>query len=73
MEPQTLWSVLLTGGMGALGWFAKTLYGAVRSLETDFAQHKVEVAKTYAPNADLARLEDKIDRVLDKLERKADR
>lgn len=56
-----------------MGWVLRTLYDAIRSLEGDLAAHKVDVARTYAPNADLARLEDKIDRVLDKLERKADR
>lgn len=73
MEPHTLWNTLLTAGIAGMGWVLRTLYDALRSLETDLADHKVEVARTYAPNADLARLEDKIDRVLDKLERKADR
>lgn len=73
MEPHTLWNTLLTAGIAGIGWVLRTLYDALRSLETDLAAHKVDVARTYAPNADLARLEDKIDRVLDKLERKADR
>lgn len=73
MEPHTLWNTLLTAGIATVGWVLRTLYDAVRSLEADLANHKVDVARTYAPNADLSRLEDKIDRVLDKLERKADR
>lgn len=73
MEPHTLWNVILTAAMGAAGWVLKSVYGAIRTLETDLAGHKVEVAKTYAQNADLSRLEDKIDRVLDKLDRKADK
>lgn len=73
MEPHTLWSTLLTAGVAGMGWVLRTLYDAIRSLENDLALHKVDVARTYAPNADLARLEDKIDRVLDKLDRKADK
>lgn len=73
MEPNTLWNTLLTAGVAGMGWVLRTLYDAIRSLENDLASHKVDVARTYAPNADLARLEDKIDRVLDKLDRKADK
>jgi len=73
VEPHTLWNVLLTTAIGAGGWVLKSIYSAIKSLETDLAGHKVEVAKTYAQNADLSRLEDKIDRVLDKLDRKADK
>lgn len=73
MEPHTLWSTILTAGMAALGWIAKTFYSAIRELEANLASHKVDVARTYAPNADVARLEDKLDRILDKLDRKADK
>ena len=73
MEPHTLWNTLLTAGVAGIGWILRALYEAIRSLEFDLASHKVEAAKTYAQNIDLSRLEDKIDRVLDKLDRKADK
>ena len=73
MEFQNLWNTLLAGGIAACGWVARTIYAAVKALETDLANHKVEVAKTYATNNDMTRIEDKLDRILDKLDRKADK
>lgn len=67
MDAQTLINLGLSGAGMALGWFAKTIYNAVKDLESDLANHKVDVAKNYATNADLLRMEDKIDKIIDKL------
>lgn len=73
MEPQNVWNVLLTGGMATVGWVLRTLYSALRELEKDLSAHKTESAKTYATNDDMGRIEGKLDRILERLERKADR
>ena len=73
MDPHVIWNGILTVVMGAGGWVLKTIYDALKSLERDLSAHKIEVARDYVTNEDLSRIENKLDRVLDKLERKADR
>lgn len=67
MDLQTIVDFVLGVTSAALGWFAKTIYGAVKDLESDLASHRVEVAKDYAPKADLIRMEAKIDKILDRM------
>ncbi len=64
MEPQHVINVIFGGGMAAVGWFAKTIYTAVKSLETDLAHHKVEVARDYATNTDIRDINQKLDDIL---------
>lgn len=73
MDFQHVVNVVVGGAVAALGWFARTIFSAVKELERDLSSHKVEVAKTYATNSDLSRIDDKLDRILDKLNAKADR
>lgn len=73
MDFQPLWNTLLLSAIGVMGWILRAIYGAIRTLETDLATHKVDAAKTYSTKSDISRIEDKLDRVLDKLDRKADR
>lgn len=67
MDLQTIVNFALSTISAALGWFAKTIYSAVKDLESDLASHRVEVAKDYAPKADLIRMEAKIDKILDRM------
>lgn len=73
MDGQVLWSTILSGALAVGGWVMKSIYEAIKSLEGDLSEHKIESAKTYSTKTDIARIEDKLDRVLDKLDRKADR
>ena len=73
MDPQTLWNLLLSGGMAALGWFARTQYDAVQAVKSDLADHKVVVARDYATNHDVASIDGKLDRMNDKLDRLIER
>lgn len=73
MDLQHAIDTLLAACLAAVGWIVRTLHGDVKSLSDELTSHKVEVAKTYATNADITRIEDKLDRILDKLERKADK
>lgn len=73
MEFQALWNTLIPAAIAVGGWVMKSIYEAIKSLEGDLSEHKIESAKTYSTKTDIARIEDKLDRVLDKLDRKADR
>lgn len=67
MDPQTVLNMVIGAGMAALGWFARTQYDEVKAMKQDLAAHKVEVARDYATNADLLRMEAKIDKLVDRL------
>ena len=73
MDFQHLWSTLLTAAIGIGGWVLKSIYSAIKSLEVDLGNHKVEAAKTYSTKSDIQRIEDKRDRGLDKLDHKGDK
>lgn len=73
MDPQAFFNVVGGGALAALGWFARTLYAAIEGLKSDFGEHKVDVAKTYATRLDLIRFEEKLDKILTKVEAKADK
>jgi hypothetical protein len=77
MDPQTLFNLTFGIISSGLGWFAKTLYTAVQELRSDLNQLRVKIADDYVPTqryeATAKRFEDKLDRILDKLEHKVDR
>lgn len=77
IDPQTLLNMVLGGALACLGWFAKELWDAVQSLRADLSKLREELAKDYSPKADLVvfkeelfsmlhRIEDKLDRKVDK-------
>jgi hypothetical protein len=43
------------------------MYESIRELQRDLSLHKQEVARDYAPNSRIARIEDKIDAILARL------
>ncbi len=61
---QTLFNIVLGLGLSALGWAARTLYDSVRELQSELAEHKVEVAKTYATNIEVTSINNKLDEIL---------
>lgn len=88
MDWQAVFNVIAGAALTAVGWFCKTVYTAVKSLEVDLSAHKVKSAEMYITRAavekledshreSLARLERKLDdgfnRIFDKLDTKADR
>ena len=84
MDSQTIFNLVVAVGLPALGWALRMIYDDVKTLNRDLAVHKVEAAKEYATKDDLNSLVDrmsrgfesigeKMDRVLERLERKADR
>lgn len=84
MDGQTIFNLVVGVGLPALGWALRMIFDDVRALGRDLSSHKVEAAKEYATKEDLNTLVDrvargfetigeKMDRVLERLERKADR
>jgi len=73
MEFQPLVNIGLGILCALLGWLGRTLYDAVETLKREFADHRVEIAQTYATKADLLRFENKLDAILGKIDQKADK
>jgi hypothetical protein len=60
MDWQSLFNFVGGTALLAIGW-------AARKLQRDLSLHKQEVARDYAPNSRIARIEDKIDAILARL------
>lgn len=68
-----LFHIVVTVAMSAIGWIMKTQHGRIERISNELVEHKVKAAEEFARKSDFVRLENKIDRVLDKLDNKADR
>jgi Tfp pilus assembly protein PilO len=53
METATLWSGVLTFGVTAIGWFAKTLWDEQHRLQVLLNKTREEVAKDYVTKTDV--------------------
>lgn len=63
--------------LGAMGWFARQLWDAVKELKTDLEKLRVEIAKDYVPKNEYypfaAEIRNLFQRIYDKLDEKADK
>jgi len=82
------WQHVINLGLGALlsvlGWFARQMWDAVKTLQADQCRLELSISDNYVKKSDLAtlkseintrfdRIEQLIDKVYDKLDNKADR
>ena len=75
------WQIVinLVGGavVAAIGWFARELWTAVQNLKTDIQRIEVDLPTNYVRKVDLEakfdKLEATLQRILDKLDLKADK
>jgi cell division protein FtsB len=49
---QELFNLIAGLGFGALGWFARVLWVAVRDLEKDLAKLREDLPRTYLPKSE---------------------
>jgi len=73
MDFQTVFNLVVLVGLPTLGWAMRTLYDDVKELSSKVNEHQLIVARDYATNSDLGKIDAKLDRILEKIERKADR
>jgi|GEM_PF-6204172 len=71
MELQWLFNLGLSAVCGLMGWLGRTAYAAIDDLRValaaqarDIAAHRVEVARDYATNGDIATINAKLDELL---------
>ena len=84
MDWQTIFTAIIGAGTAIIGWFVNELKkdintatsenaSGLRALEQDLGAHKVEVARTHATKNDLTLIDQKLDRMNDKLDRLIER
>lgn len=75
--PQWIINWALASVAGVFGWTARTLWGAQQKLTNDVQQLSLDIAKNYVTSHRLENLEralfEKLDRIEDKLDGKADK
>ena len=74
---QTTFNIALSAALAAIGWFARQLWEAVRSLKDDLHRIEADLPKSYVLKDDLDKRMDHIEhmfqRIYDKLDGKADK
>lgn len=72
MNPAELWNLVLSTGVGLLGWLLKTQYEELKRLQVLLNRTREEVAKEYVTkaevHADINRVLDRLDRLDSKLD-----
>lgn len=77
MDQQTIFNWAVGLGIGVVGWLARELWGAVKSLREDLQKLEVELPKIYVAKSDwtsaLSEIGRKLDKISDKIDGKADK
>jgi len=77
MDTQNILNMISIAAIGAGGWFARELWGAVKELRSDLHDLEVDLPKSYVRKDDLDKRMDHIEgmfqRIYDKLDGKADK
>ena len=77
MDIQSIMNFVGIVAIGAGGWFAREIWGAVKELRKDLHELEVELPKSYVSKFDMDKRMDHIEtmfqRIYDKLDGKADK
>jgi hypothetical protein len=77
MDTQNIMNMISIAAIGAGGWFARELWGAVKELRSDLHDLEIDLPKSYVSKLDMDKRMDHIEgmfqRIYDKLDGKADK
>jgi hypothetical protein len=77
MDTQNILNMVSVAAIGAGGWFARELWGAVKELRSDLHDLEIDLPKSYVSKLDMDKRMDHIEtmfqRIYDKLDGKADK
>ena len=77
MDTQSVMNIASVAAIGAGGWFAREIWGAVKELRNDLHDIEVDLPKSYVSKLDMDKRMDHIEsmfqRIYDKLDGKADK
>ena len=70
MEQQTVFNLLLMGGMGVAGWFVRQMWEAIREIEKDLPKNYI---RREDHRDDMIEIKKMLGAIFDKLDNKADK
>jgi Zn-dependent M32 family carboxypeptidase len=77
MDWQQLFNIGAGAALGAIGWFARQLWDAVDELKKEIGDLRLHVSTNYMRTEDIqrmfSRIENQLDKILDKVDQKADK
>tara|TARA_R110000751_G_scaffold277221_2_gene378469 strand:- start:1469 stop:1702 length:234 start_codon:yes stop_codon:yes gene_type:complete len=73
MEMEVIWSSVLTGLIGIVGWWAKTLHSELSRVQILLNRTREEMAKEYVTKIDSSATIDRVMVRFDRLDEKIDR
>ena len=77
MENQSLFNIVVVAVLGCIGWFARQLWDAIQQLKNNLTKLEVELPTNYMRKVDIEARFDKLEIILekicDRLDRKADK
>jgi hypothetical protein len=77
MENQSLFNIVVVAVLGCVGWFARQLWDAIQSLKNDLKEIEVDLPTQYVRKVDIEsrfdKLESILEKIFDRLDRKADK
>jgi hypothetical protein len=77
MDTQNVMNMISVAAIGAGGWFAREIWGAVKELRKNLHELEVDLPKSYVSKIDIDKRMDHIEtmfqRIYDKLDGKADK
>jgi hypothetical protein len=77
MENQFLFNIAIVTVLACIGWFARQLWDAIQKLKDDLTKLEVDLPTTYVRKSDIEARFDKLEAILnrlfEKIEKKADR
>ena len=77
MENQSLFNIVVVAVLGCIGWFARQLWDAIQQLKNDLTKIEVDLPTQYVRKVDIEsrfdKLESILEKIFDRLDRKADK
>lgn len=77
MDAQSLINFAMATGLAIAGWFARTLWDAIKELQSDLHNVEVTLPHTYVKQAEINarfdKLENMLEKVFDRLDQKQDK
>ena len=77
MDFQVIFNIVAVAIVGTIGWFARELWSAVQNLKNDIKNIQIDLPSNYVRKAEIElqfnKIEITLQRILDKLDQKADK
>ena len=72
MDTQSIMNLVGIVSIGAGGWFAREIWGAVKELRKDFHEIEVDLPKSYVSKIDMDKRMDRIEAMFQRIDEKLD-